>query len=146
MSGWRRQALIDAPIEIVWELVGDPSRHPEWFPRVLAVGELAEVEQDARYRQVTRTLRGRLETTLAIEELDELRAINMRCLDTGMYARFLLAEARAGTFADIEIGMEPLQLPYRVVDAAIGKRYFRRWTDEAVAALVAAAGARKPAP
>src|SRR5919204_357080 len=107
MSGWRRQAVIDAPVEVVWDLVGDPRRHPEWFPRVLAVSDLGEVEQDGRFRQVTRSLRGRIETTLAIEQLQELRAINMRCLDTGTYVRFLLTEAQDRTFADIEIGLEP---------------------------------------
>ena len=139
MSGWRRQAVIDAPVEVVWELVGDPNRHPEWFPRVLEVSGLAQVEQDARFRQVTRSLRGQMETTLAIEELDQLRAINMRCLDTGTYVRFLLTEAQDGTFADIEIGMSPARLPDRVFDVTIGKRYFRRWTDEAVDALCQAA-------
>jgi carbon monoxide dehydrogenase subunit G len=143
MSGWRRQAVIDAPIEVVWDLVGDPTRHPEWFPRVLAVSELEQVEQDARFRQVTRTLRGRMETTLAIEQLEELRSINMRCLDTGTYVRFMLTEAQDRTFADIEIGLEATRLPERVLDAAIGKRYFRRWTDEAVDALAVAAVARR---
>jgi uncharacterized protein YndB with AHSA1/START domain len=139
VSGWRRQAVIDAPVEVVWELVGDPNRHPEWFPRVLEVSGLGQVEQDARFRQVTRSLRGQMETTLAIEELDQLRAINMRCLDTGTYVRFLLTEAQDGTFADIEIGMSPARLPDRVFDVTIGKRYFRRWTDEAVDALCQAA-------
>jgi len=139
VSGWRRQAVIDAPVEVVWELVGDPNRHPEWFPRVLEVSGLEQVEQDARFRQVTRSLRGHMETTLAIEELDQLRAINMRCLDTGTYVRFLLTEAQDGTFADIEIGMSPARLPDRVFDVTIGKRYFRRWTDEAVDALCQAA-------
>lgn len=143
MSGWRRQAVIDAPVEVVWDLVGDPRRHPEWFPRVLAVSDLGEVEQDGRFRQVTRSLRGRIETTLAIEQLQELRAINMRCLDTGTYVRFLLTEAQDRTFADIEIGLEPTRLPERVLDAAIGKRYFRRWTDEAVDALAAAGAGRR---
>jgi len=135
VSGWRRQALIDAPVEVVWELVGDPRRHPEWFPRVLQVGELERVEQDARFRQVTRSARGQIQTTIAIEDLEELRTISMRCLDTGTYVRFLLTQAQGGTFADIEIGLEPFRLQDRVFDAAVGKRYFRRWTDDALDGL-----------
>ena len=138
MSGWRRQAIIDAPVEVVWDLVGNPNRHPEWFPHVLAVSDLEHVEQDARFRQVTRSLTGKMETTLAIEDLEELRSINMRCLDTGTYVRFLLTQAQDGTFADIEIGIEPTRLPDRVFDLTIGKRYFRRWTDDALDALASA--------
>jgi uncharacterized protein YndB with AHSA1/START domain len=144
VSGWRRQAVIDAPVEVVWELVGDPNRHPEWFPRILQVSDLEHVEQDARYRQVTKARGTEMETTLAIEDLDEMRSISMRCLDTGTYVRFLLTEARNETFADIEIGMEPRRLPERALDAVIGRRYFRRWTDEAVSALADAASESRP--
>ena len=35
MSAHRQQALLDAPLEVVWGLVGTPSRHPEWWPRVI---------------------------------------------------------------------------------------------------------------
>jgi hypothetical protein len=84
-----------------------------------------------------------METTLAIEELDELRAINMRCLDTGTYVRFLLTRAQEGTFADIEIGMDPARLSDRVFDITIGKRYFRRWTDDALDGLASAVNTEK---
>jgi hypothetical protein len=143
VSGWRRQAVIDAPVEVVWDLVGDPNRHPEWFPRVMEVSDLERVEEDARFRQVTRSLVGKMETTLAIDELDELRAINMRCLDTGTYVRFLLTRAQEGTFADIEIGMDPARLSDRVFDITIGKRYFRRWTDDALDGLASAVNTEK---
>jgi uncharacterized protein YndB with AHSA1/START domain len=139
MSAWRRQAVIDAPIDVVWDLVGDPGRHPEWFPRVIEVKDLTRVETDARFRQVTRSLGGKVETTLAIEDLEELRSISVRCLDTGTYVRFLLTDAQAGTFADIEIGIEPAALSMRVFDVTMGKRYCRRWTDEALDALQEAA-------
>ena len=26
--------MVDAPVERVWELIGDVNRHPEWWPRV----------------------------------------------------------------------------------------------------------------
>ena len=37
MSVHRRQAHLDAPIQIIWELVANPNRHPEWIPRVIEV-------------------------------------------------------------------------------------------------------------
>jgi uncharacterized protein YndB with AHSA1/START domain len=139
MAICRRQAQIDAPVDVVWELVGDPNRHPEWFPRVVAVSDLEDVEQDARFRQVTQTPVGTRETTLTIEDLQRLRSISMRCLDTGTQVRFLLTEAQGGTFADIEIGLSPTRMSERVFDLAMGKRYCRRWTDDALDALADAA-------
>jgi len=37
MSEARQQAYIEAPVEIVWDLLADVDRHPEWWPRVLSV-------------------------------------------------------------------------------------------------------------
>ena len=37
MSSWRQQALIEAPIDVVWGLVGDPKRHPHWAGGVVGV-------------------------------------------------------------------------------------------------------------
>ena len=34
MSEYRRQAHLEASLEVVWGLVGPPSRYPEWWPRV----------------------------------------------------------------------------------------------------------------
>jgi len=47
MPSWRDQALIDAPIEVVWGLVGDPRRFPEWAGDTLEVTGLATVERRA---------------------------------------------------------------------------------------------------
>jgi uncharacterized protein YndB with AHSA1/START domain len=135
MSSWRQQALIEAPVETVWELVGDPNRHPEWWPDVLEVKGVPKITQDATYRQVTRTRGGSIETTFSVEEVDELRTIKLRCTDTGTYAHWLLTEARDSTFADLELGIEPTSLRYRVFDGMLGKRYFRDWAQRAVDGL-----------
>ncbi len=37
MSAYRKQAVIDAPVEAIWELVGDPRRHPEWWPKIIEI-------------------------------------------------------------------------------------------------------------
>jgi uncharacterized protein YndB with AHSA1/START domain len=130
--------LLEAPVQEVWELVGDPNRHPEWFPMVVEVSGLGEVEENARYRQVSRTVGKPSETTFVIEDLDDLREIKMRCTDTGTYVRFLLTPARDDTFAEIDIGLEPTGLMVRAFDATVGKRYCKRWTEDALDGLQAA--------
>jgi hypothetical protein len=139
MASWRQQALIEAPVEKVWELVGDPRRHPEWWPNVVAVGDL-KITENAKYRQVTRAKGATtVETTFNIEQLDELRTIKVRCLDSGTYGRFLLTDVRGQTFADVELGIDPVNLRYRLFDWTEGKRYFRRWTESALDGLKKAA-------
>jgi hypothetical protein len=51
MSAVRRQAQIDAPIQSVWNLVGDPNRHPEWFPKVVEA-ECDGLDERCTYRMV----------------------------------------------------------------------------------------------
>src|SRR5436305_8680813 len=119
MSSWRRQALIEAPVGTVWDLVGDPNRHPEWFPMVLEVSGLGAIEENATYRQVTRRVGGTMETTFAIEELQEMRQIAMRCTDTGTYTRWWLTEARGATFADVNIDYQPHSVLVRVLALGI---------------------------
>jgi uncharacterized protein YndB with AHSA1/START domain len=138
MSTCRHQALIESDLERVWRLVGDPRRHPEWWPRVMEVKGQSFAEGDI-YRQVTTMPIGRHETTLVVERLDDLREIRTRCLDTGMYANWRFTEARNETFVDVEMGMEPKALRHRVFDAAAGRRYFRRWLEQSIDELRAAA-------
>lgn len=135
MSVTRRQALINAPPARVWDLVGDPSQHSEWWPRVVEVrGE--HFDEGDNYAQVTKNARGaEMETTLQIERLDDMRAIDMRCLNTGTYTRWLLTEAQGNTFVEVEFGMEPIGAANRVFDAAFGKIYFSRWLEKSLTAL-----------
>ncbi len=53
MSEARQQAFIDAPIGVVWELLEDVDRHPEWWPRVVEV-ECEGLETGCTYREVFR--------------------------------------------------------------------------------------------
>jgi uncharacterized protein YndB with AHSA1/START domain len=138
MSSCRNQALINAPPSRIWDLVGDPRRHPEWWPRVVEVrGE--QFDEGSNYAQVTRTPTGRIETTMAVEELEDLREIHMRCITTGTYARWLLTEAQGNTFLDVEFGMDPIGPTNWIFDATLGKLYFRRWLDQSLTALEQAA-------
>ena len=141
MSEVREQALVDAPVAAVWELVGDPSRYPDWLPRVFEIqGE--RFEEDAAFIQVSRhPLVGRSEAHFLIDRMDELREIRMHCILSGMYVHWQLTEARGGSFVDAAFGMDPLRSRDRLIDATIGRRFFRRWLNEAVESLKAAAKA-----
>ena len=79
MSSWREQALVEAPVEKVWEVVGDPARFPEWAAEVIEVTGLAEVEEGATYRQRSRVPFGTHTTSFEIEELEDMRRICLRC-------------------------------------------------------------------
>lgn len=127
MGCWREQALIEAPVDKVWSLVGDPRRYPEWVSdEVIDVTGLPEVTKGATYEQITRGPDDEeVRTTFEIEELDDLHEIRLRCTESGWYARWKLTEAGGETFADVEIGMDPIKEEHEAIDAS-GKRWYRR--------------------
>jgi uncharacterized protein YndB with AHSA1/START domain len=135
MSEVHEQALIDAPVATVWELVGNPRRYADWLPRVFEVqGE--RFEEGAEFIQVSRQpLVGRDEAHFLIDELDELREIRMHCTVSGMFVHWQLTEAQGGTFVEAAFGMDPLRRRDRVIDFTVGRRFFRRWLTEAVEGL-----------
>jgi hypothetical protein len=138
MSAHRQQAHIDVPLEPVWSLVGSPRRYPEWWPRVIEVrGE--RFEEGDEYVQVTRDPTGKAETNFLLERRDNLREIRMSCQLTGTYAHWFLTEAQGGTFVDLEMGMQPKRLGDRLFDLAVGRRYFRRWSEQSLEGLEEAA-------
>jgi uncharacterized protein YndB with AHSA1/START domain len=141
---FRRQAHIDAPIRIVWELVADPRRHPDWIPRVLEV-ECDEIGEGCQYRRVFKTPIGTDETTLEIEKLEDCHELLVRCLDSGTFNRFVVTEAQGGTFVDLEAGMDPTTPRYKLIDAVAGKRFYRRWTEQTLEALAQAAARERSA-
>lgn len=48
MSDCRGQAYIEAPVQVVWDLIADVERHPEWWPRVLEI-ECEELGQGGTF-------------------------------------------------------------------------------------------------
>ena len=134
MSDCRRQALIDAPIEIVWALVRDVNRHPEWWPRVVEV-ECEGLEEGCTYRQVTQSPFGYQELDVVVDRLDELRELRIRCTNTGTFVDLALTPAGTGTFVEARFGMDPATTRLRVFDAVAGKRYFRRWLEQSLDAM-----------
>ena len=135
MGQYRQQTLIEAPLEAVWGQVGNPSTYPEWAGDVVEVTGLDNVEEGAHFRQKTKTPLGTNETEFVVESLDELREIQVRCLMSGYYLRWLVTEAGEDTFAEVEIGMDPTRLGYRAVDKTVGRRWYRKLVEETLAGL-----------
>jgi uncharacterized protein YndB with AHSA1/START domain len=145
MSAYREQAHLDAPVDEVWELVGKPARHPEWWPRVVEVrGE--RFEQGDNYAQVTeRPGRKAVQTEFVIERLDNLHELRMACQATGMYADWTLTPAQGGTFVELEMGMLPRGLGNKMFDLTLARPYFRRWAGESIDGLRSALAERRSA-
>jgi hypothetical protein len=134
MPAHREHAHLEAPVELVWELVATPTRHPEWWPRVIEVrGE--RFEQGDEYAQVTKTLFGTATTEFLFERRDHLRQVRLSCQATGMYADWVLTPAQGGTFVELEMGMIPKHVSDRLFDAAMGRSYFRRWASGSIEGL-----------
>jgi hypothetical protein len=81
----REQALIDAPPQAVWELIGDPNRYPEWAGFAVEVTGLPEVSQGSEFEQTSEApIGGGTNTTIfRIDELEEMREIKLRCTQSG---------------------------------------------------------------
>ena len=134
-----RQAILDASIESVWALVGNPDGYDEWWPRVIRV-EATEIARGCEYRQVMKGPLGREEThTVEIQELEDCHVVQVRCIEPGVTMRWALTSAGEGTFVDAAFGAEIDTLGQRILGAIAGKRYMRRWLDDSLEALRSAA-------
>ncbi len=141
MSSHRQQAHFDVPLESAWELVATPTLYPAWWPRVIEV-DGQRFEEGDEFVQVVRDPTGKTSSSFLIERRDEMREIRMSCQLTGAFAHWTLTSAQDGTFVELEMGMQPRRLRYRLIDAAIGRSYFRKWSDESLTALGDAARER----
>jgi hypothetical protein len=131
----RQQALIEAPLAVVWGLLSDPNRHAEWWPTVVDA-ECERLEQGCRYRAVIKNPRGVEEThELTLERLENLHEVLIRCNEIGTYTRFVLTDAQGGTFVDAEFGIDPQSFPSHLMSIVAGRRILRRWLEQSVEAL-----------
>jgi hypothetical protein len=87
-------------------LVGQPSRHSEWWPEIVDVRG-TRFGRGCSYCQASRSEDGVTETTFLIERVEKFRELLVRCSETGLYMRWLLTEAGDGTFVDAEFGIDP---------------------------------------
>lgn len=134
MSDCRQQTWIDAPVGIVWDLVYDVDRHPEWWPKVVEV-KCEGLEEGCMYRQVTETPFGYQNLDVVVDRLEPLREIRIRCVNTGTFVDLALTDMRGGTLVDARFGMEPPTARMKIFDAVAGKRYFRRWLEQSLDAM-----------
>jgi hypothetical protein len=132
------QTHIDAPVEVVWELLGDPNRHPDWWPEMIEV-ECADLEHGCLYRGVVKGPFGAKEHELLVDRLDDCREISIYCEGTGVYTTFRLAAAGGGTFVDGCFGAQPKSIGMMVFSAVAGRRYLRSWLQRSLARLKEAA-------
>lgn len=140
MGSYRQQTLIEAPVEAVWRQVGDPNRYPEWAGDVVEVTDLDEVEVGAHFQQQQKTPFGKARTEFVVEQLEDMREIQVRCLMSGYFLRWQLTEAGSDTFAEIEVGMDPKHLGYRAMDVAVGRRWYRNVVEDTLTRLRAIVG------
>jgi hypothetical protein len=133
------QTHIDAPVDLVWALLGDPNRHAEWWPKMVEV-ECADLEQGCRYRGVVQGPFGHTEEhELLVERLEDCREVSIFCEGTGVYTSFSLVDAGGGTFVEGRFGAQPQSIGMRVFGAVAGRRYLRSWLQQSLGALKQAA-------
>jgi uncharacterized protein YndB with AHSA1/START domain len=140
----RQQVHIDASPEAIWSLVGDPNRHPDWWPEMLEV-ECADLSEGCRYRGVVKGPFKAEEHELTIERLDGCREVSIFCEGTGVTTRFMLTEAQGGTFVEGRFSVDPASLGMRALTAVSGRRFLRNWLERSLANLKTAAE-RAPSP
>jgi uncharacterized protein YndB with AHSA1/START domain len=135
MASWKQQALIDAPVPEVWELLCDPARSPEWSEEVTAVtGTPTKIEKGSIVELTNRGPLGVKTTTpFKVQEFDNMHEIKMQCQVSGYYSHWVLTEAQGGTFTELELGFEPLDhkvpIQARAMAALHTKSYLRRTVE-----------------
>jgi Polyketide cyclase / dehydrase and lipid transport len=139
-----QQTFIDAPLQEVWDLIGNPNRHPEWWPEMVEV-ECADIREGCRYRGVVKGFLGPEEHDLLLARVEDCREVCIFCAGTGVTARFVLTEAQGGTFVEGYFGVEPESVGMKFFSALAGRRFLRGWLERSLAGLKSAAEAQRAA-
>jgi uncharacterized protein YndB with AHSA1/START domain len=148
MASWRQQALIEAPVEQVWEVLADPARGPDWDQDVLAItGAPVKIEKGSTFELTGRGPMGlKATTTFQVEEFEEMHELKMQCQVSGFYAHWLLTKAQDGTFAQLELGHEEVPpnrgFKVRAVRALYTKSYLRRAVEKTLDGLRKVVGSK----
>jgi uncharacterized protein YndB with AHSA1/START domain len=135
MASWRQQALVEAPVEEVWALIVDWNRYPDWNSDVIKVtGAPASMREGSMFELRSRGPLGLKGTTpFKVEQIEDMREMKVKCQVSGYYAHWLLTEARGNTFAEIELGVEPMKsLQGRATGALHTKGYLRRSVEQMI--------------
>jgi uncharacterized protein YndB with AHSA1/START domain len=143
---FRHQALIDAPLGDVWEIVSDPRTHPEWWPEVTRIDAPERVGEGDEYLHTAKMVPfvDAVDAIWVVERMEELKEAQFRCTMTGSYARFQLTQAQDDTFVEMEVGMDPTSWRWRVAEPLFGLHY-KRWVIAVLDALPEAIHSRQAA-
>ena len=134
-----QQAFVDAPVSAVWDLIGDPRRHPEWWPDWIAT-ECPDPSEGCHYRGVVKGFFGRVEEhDLLIASREGLREISISCDGTGVTTSFVLAEGQGGTFVQGQFSIAPNSLAMKAIGVVAGRRVMRSWLERSLENLKRAA-------
>ncbi|HEX3563653.1 MAG TPA: SRPBCC family protein [Solirubrobacterales bacterium] len=146
MAAWKQQALIEAPVSEVWDMLSNPSHASEWAQDVIDVtGVPVTIERGSTFQVTARGPLGLKATTpFKVEQLEDMRELKMQCQVTGFYSHWLLTEAQGGTFTELELGVEPIEAKRGVQGRAAGalhtKSYLRRQAEKTLDGLRRAVG------
>ena len=141
---YRHQALIDSPVEDVWAVVSDPRTHPEWWPDVVDVQLDEPLVEGGEYIRTSKPVPflDAMESVWVAERLEDLKEARFRCTVSGSWARFTLTPARGETYVELESGMEPTTLRWRLINA-MGSRFLKDWIVKVLDALPGEVAARR---
>jgi uncharacterized protein YndB with AHSA1/START domain len=137
------QALIDAPVEDVWEVVSDPRTHPDWWPEVVRIDAAERVSEGDEYVHSAKMMRfvDVIDSVWVVERLEELKEAQFRCTMTGTWARFRLTPAQDETFVEMEAGIDPTSWRWKIAEPFLALQY-KRWLIAVLDALPAALHSR----
>jgi hypothetical protein len=145
VSRCRQQTFIAAPRDVVWRLITDVERHPDWWPDVVEV-DCEQIAQGCEYREVIKVPLGTAERQFRIDEFEEPERFHINCVNTGAFVDLELTSAQDGTFVQGEVGLDPKSFRFKVFDVVAGKRYFTRWLEQSLEAMRRAATEPADAP
>jgi uncharacterized protein YndB with AHSA1/START domain len=133
---YRHQALIDAPVEDVWAVVSDPRTHPEWWPDVVDVRLDEPLVEGGEYLRTSKLVPflDAVEAVWVAERLEDLKEARFRCTVSGTWARFTLTPAQGETYVELESGVDPTTLRWRLLNAMSG-RFVKDWIVKVLDAL-----------
>jgi len=143
---YRRQCVIEAPVEDVWAVVSDPKTHPDWWPELRDVRTPEEVAEGSEYTRVTRRMGflDMVDTVWTVERLEHLKEVHFRCTLTGTFTRFAMTPAEQDTFVEVEVGMDPTNRRWRLAKAVMPPRFMKGWIRDLLDALPEAVRRKSP--
>jgi hypothetical protein len=138
MAGpYRHQALIEASLEDVWEVVCDPRTHPDWWPEVLWVEAPDDLPEGGEYLRTTASsipFVDAVDSIWVAERLDHLREARFRCTVSGAVARFTLTSAQEDTYVELEADIDPTTFRWRIAKPVVGFQ-LKKWIIAVLDAL-----------